>query len=151
MTRHGPMPVHDRVNKTGRRIRADKSLSSKDRDPPAKARGNEADRTKAKILRESMQYLLKSNCRHSLLALLALGGEPYKLNKSTKRKKVGQIQVSNLKHTFQDPIRLGSKSRIGSLKRWTMLVPTLTSKKRAWIYGSTNCGFQKNERCMTPC
>ncbi|TLD03319.1 uncharacterized protein PgNI_12308 [Pyricularia grisea] len=32
MTRHGPMPVHDRVNKTGRRIRADKSLSSKDRD-----------------------------------------------------------------------------------------------------------------------
>ncbi|KAI7908357.1 hypothetical protein M0657_012327 [Pyricularia oryzae] len=32
MTRHGPMPVHDRVNKIGRRIRADKSLSSKDKD-----------------------------------------------------------------------------------------------------------------------
>ncbi|KAI7908606.1 hypothetical protein M9X92_012099 [Pyricularia oryzae] len=135
MTRHGPMPVHDRVNKIGRRIRADKSLSSKDRDRIAlnlqrlqKPGGNEADRTKAKILRESMQYMLKSNCRHSILAFLALGGEPYKLNKSTKQKKVGQIQpyklnkstkqkkvgqiqVSNLKHTFKDPIRLDSKSR----------------------------------------
>lgn len=117
MTRHGPMPVHDRVNKIGRRIRADKSLSSKDRNRIAlnlqrlqKPGGNEADRTKAKILRESMQYMLKSNCRHSILAFLALGGEPYKLNKSTKQKKVGQIQVSNLKHTFKDPIRLGSKS-----------------------------------------
>ncbi|KAI6513275.1 hypothetical protein MCOR05_012037, partial [Pyricularia oryzae] len=118
MTRHGPMPVHDRVNKIGRRIRADKSLGSKDRDRIAlnlqrlqKPGGNEADRTKAKILRESMQYLLKSNCRHSLLAFLALGGEFYELNKSTKQKKVGQIQVSNLKHTSKDPIRLGSKSR----------------------------------------
>ncbi|KAI6443067.1 hypothetical protein MCOR17_011495 [Pyricularia oryzae] len=118
MTRHGPMPVHDRVNKIGRRIRADKSLSSKDKDRIAlnlqrlqKPGGNEADRTKAKILRESMQYMLKSNCRHSILAFLALGGEPYKLNKSTKQKKVGQIQMSNLKHTFKDPIRLDSKSR----------------------------------------
>ncbi|TLD03318.1 uncharacterized protein PgNI_12309 [Pyricularia grisea] len=115
MTRHGPMPVHDRVNKTGRRIRADKTrreIVSLSICSACKSQGgNEADRTKAKILRESMQYLLKSNCRHSLLAFLALGGELYELNKSTKQKKVGQIQVSNLKHTFQDPIRLGSKSR----------------------------------------
>ncbi|QBZ56791.1 hypothetical protein PoMZ_01707 [Pyricularia oryzae] len=56
--------------------------------------GNEIDRIKAKILRDSMQYLLKSNCRQSLLTFLALEGEPYKLNKSTKHKQIGQIQGS---------------------------------------------------------
>ncbi|QBZ66700.1 hypothetical protein PoMZ_13684 [Pyricularia oryzae] len=137
MTRHGPMPVYDRVNKIGRRIRADKSLNSKDRDCIAlnlqrlqKPGGNEADRTKAKILRENMQYMLKSNCRHSLLAFLALGGELYELNKSTKQKKVGQIQMSNLKHTFKDPIRLDSKSRNWVFEQMDNARPHLDVEKK---------------------